>query len=72
MSRTKALKQWQGRAVMDELKKQGILVRSASFRGIAEEAPDAYKNIHSVVDATEEAGLAAKVAYLKPLVCVKG
>jgi tRNA-splicing ligase RtcB len=72
MSRTQAFKQWRGRELVDQLEKQGIYVRSNSFRGIAEEAPDAYKDIHKVVHAAEDAGLAARVAYLKPLVCVKG
>jgi tRNA-splicing ligase RtcB len=72
MSRTQAFKQWHGRELVDQLEKQGIYIRSGSFRGIAEEAPDAYKDIHKVVQAAEDAGLAARVAYLKPLICVKG
>lgn len=72
MSRTQAFKQWRGRELVDELERQGIFVRSASFRGIAEEAPHAYKDIYRVVQAAEDAGLAAKVASLKPLICVKG
>jgi tRNA-splicing ligase RtcB len=42
------------------------------MRGIAEEAPLAYKDVGAVVDATHEAGLARKVARLDPLVCIKG
>ena len=42
------------------------------MRGVAEEAPDAYKDVTAVVDAAEAAGLARKVARLEPLICIKG
>ena len=42
------------------------------MRGLAEEAPDAYKNVSAVVEATANAGLAKKVAKLLPIICVKG
>jgi tRNA-splicing ligase RtcB len=72
MSRHHALKLWRGRQVQDDLASQGILVRSPSSRGIAEEAPGAYKDVSAVVEAAEAAGLATRVARLKPHVCVKG
>ncbi|HZR03480.1 MAG TPA: RtcB family protein [Burkholderiales bacterium] len=72
MSRHQALKTWKGRQVVDELAARGILIRSPSPRGVAEEAPGAYKDVSAVVDAAEAAGLARKVARLEPLVCVKG
>src|SRR6266571_1306952 len=72
MSRTQATKKWRGREVVDELARRGILIRSPSFRGVAEEAPGAYKDVSAVVDATEQAKLARKVARLEPLLCVKG
>jgi tRNA-splicing ligase RtcB len=72
MSRHHALKTWNGRAVVDELERRGILVRSPSLRGVAEEAPGAYKDVTEVVEATERAGLARKVAKLLPLVTIKG
>jgi tRNA-splicing ligase RtcB (3'-phosphate/5'-hydroxy nucleic acid ligase) len=72
MSRHQALKQWQGRAVVSELEQRGIFVRSPSLRGIAEEAPGAYKDVTEVVDATDRAGLARKVAKLLPIVTIKG
>ncbi len=72
MSRHQALKTWQGRAVVDALAERGILIRSPSSRGVAEEAPGAYKDVTAVVDAAEAAGLARKVARLEPLICVKG
>jgi len=72
MSRTQATKRWHGRELVDQLKSQGILIRTPSFRGVAEEAPGAYKDVSAVVDAADEAKLARKVARLEPLVCVKG
>jgi tRNA-splicing ligase RtcB len=61
-----------GRQVVDELAACGIVVRSPSMRGIAEEALRAYKDVSAVVDAADAAGLARKVALLTPLVCIKG
>jgi tRNA-splicing ligase RtcB len=72
MSRHQALKQWQGREVVERLARQGILIRSRSYRGVAEEAPGAYKDVGAVVDAADQAGLARKVARLKPVICIKG
>jgi tRNA-splicing ligase RtcB len=72
MSRHQALRRWQGRQVIDELAARGIIVRSPSARGVAEEAPGAYKDVSAVVDAADRAGLSRKVAKLEPLVCVKG
>ena len=72
MSRTQALKRWNGRQVVEELEKRGILIRSPSLRGVAEEAPDAYKDVGEVVLATEQAGLARRVARLLPMITVKG
>jgi tRNA-splicing ligase RtcB len=72
MSRHEALRRWKGRQVIDELAMRGIIVRSPSPRGVAEEAPGAYKDVTSVVDAADEAGLSRKVAKLEPIVCVKG
>jgi tRNA-splicing ligase RtcB len=72
MSRNQAKKRWQGRDVVDELANRGILIRSPSLRGVAEEAPGAYKDVGRVVDAAHDAGLARKVARLEPLICIKG
>jgi tRNA-splicing ligase RtcB len=72
MSRHEALKRWRGRQVIDDLASRGIVVRSHSSRGVAEEAPGAYKDVTEVVDAADEADLARKVAKLVPLICVKG
>jgi tRNA-splicing ligase RtcB len=72
MSRTQARRRWTGRQVVDELAARGIVVRSPSLRGVAEEAPAAYKDVSAVVKASERAGLARRVARLQPVICVKG
>ena len=72
MSRHQALRTWQGRAVVDELAARGIVVKSPSMRGVAEEAPLAYKDVAQVVDSADAAGLARKVARRQPLICIKG
>jgi len=72
MSRHQALKRWRGRDVSEALEARGILVRCPSARGVAEEAPGAYKDVTAVVEAAQSAGLARKVARLEPLVCIKG
>jgi tRNA-splicing ligase RtcB len=72
MSRHAALRQWSGRKVVDDLAVQGILIRSPSTRGVAEEAPGAYKDVSAVVAAAEHAGLARRVTRMRPLICVKG
>jgi len=72
MSRHAALKKWKGTKVISDLAHRGIVVRTASYRGAAEEAPDAYKDVTEVVDATHRAGLARMVARVRPLACIKG
>jgi len=72
MSRSEALRRYKGRSVVDELAARGILIRSPSMRGVAEEAPGAYKDVSAVVEAAERAGLARMVVRLTPVVCVKG
>jgi tRNA-splicing ligase RtcB (3'-phosphate/5'-hydroxy nucleic acid ligase) len=72
LSRHAALKRWSGRKIIDDLASEGILIRSPSTRGVAEEAPSAYKDVGAVVAAAEHAGLARRVARLRPLICIKG
>ncbi len=72
MSRSEALRRYKGRSVVEELAGRGILIRSPSMRGVAEEAPGAYKDVSAVVEAADRAGLARTVARLRPMVCVKG
>ena len=72
MSRHQALRQWRGTEIVHGLASRGVLIRSRSMRGIAEEAPGAYKDVTAVVEAADQAGLARIVARLEPLICVKG
>ena len=72
MSRTQATKRWQGRRLIEELGERGVLIRTRSFRGVAEEAPGAYKDVNAVAEAAEQARLARRVARLVPVICVKG
>jgi RNA-splicing ligase RtcB len=72
MSRHQALKQWRGQEVIDHLASRGTLIRSPAPRGVAEEAPGAYKDVSVVVEAAHTANLARKVARLEPLICIKG
>lgn len=72
ISRRKALQQWRGRELLDAMAARGIIIHSPSLRGVAEEAPMAYKDVSTVVDVAVRAGLARKVARLEPVVCIKG
>jgi tRNA-splicing ligase RtcB len=72
MSRHAAKKQWRGSKLIKNLAHRGIIVRSVSMRGVAEEAPGAYKDVRAVVDSADRTGLAHKVARLEPMVCIKG
>jgi tRNA-splicing ligase RtcB len=72
LSRTAVRKQIDGRALRRRLEEDGVAVRAASSRGLAEEAPEAYKDVERVVAVVERAGLAARVARLRPIGVVKG
>jgi tRNA-splicing ligase RtcB len=72
LSRHAALRRWSGRKIVDDLAAEGIVIKSPSTRGVAEEAPGAYKDVSAVVAAAEHAGLARRVARLRPLICIKG
>ncbi len=71
-SRVQSMKTWKGKDVEKEMRKQGVIVRASSIRTIAEEMPDAYKDVDMVVDAAEGAKLAKKIARLRPFGVVKG
>jgi tRNA-splicing ligase RtcB len=71
-SRHHAARHTSGRAVRERLEREGVLVRGTSWRGLAEEKPEAYKDIDAVTDVTERAGLARRVVRLVPLGVVKG
>jgi len=72
LSRSQAKKRWQGKDIVQDLATRGIVIKSHTMRGVAEEAPLAYKDVDAVVEAAHRAGLAKKVARLRPLVCIKG
>ena len=72
MSRHQASRSWRGEDIRRELAERGILIRSPSLRGIAEESPGAYKPVEDVIEAADRSGLARKVARLEPVVCIKG
>ncbi len=72
MSRTEAKRRVSGGKLVDDLDRKGVLVRCYSMRGVAEEAPLAYKDVNNVVEVVEGAGLARKVAKVRPLAVIKG
>lgn len=72
MSRGEAIRKLKGRNIVEELGERGIFVKGASRKGLMEEAPDAYKDVADVVHTADGAGLAKKVAKLKPLGVMKG
>ncbi|NDV28474.1 RtcB family protein [Desulfovibrio sp. JC010] len=72
MSRAKARKSFKGNKIQKELSRRGIIIRSGSIKGIAEEAPLAYKDVDAIIESTRTAGIAEKVARLRPVICVKG
>jgi tRNA-splicing ligase RtcB (3'-phosphate/5'-hydroxy nucleic acid ligase) len=72
MSRTQATKASRGRSIARELSDKGILVMASGKGTLSEEMPEAYKNLHDVVQVMHEAGIARKVARLKALACIKG
>lgn len=72
LSRKKAAKRYWGEAVASSMREAGILLRAHSLRGVAEEAPGAYKDVDAVVDATEISGINRRVVRLRPLVVIKG
>ena len=72
MSRKKAMQAARGRSLKDELQNKGIYVRASSYATMAEEMPEAYKDVSDVVDAVANAGISKKVARLKPLGVIKG
>ncbi|MDA2938748.1 RtcB family protein [Acidobacteria bacterium AH-259-A15] len=72
MSRTKARKTWRGEKLQREMEARGIYVRSTSWRGLAEEAGGAYKDIDEVIEASELAGISKRVVRFTPIGNVKG
>jgi tRNA-splicing ligase RtcB len=72
MSRSAAKKKIHGATLRTELEQRGIHVRAGSMAGLAEEAPEAYKDIDAVIEVVHGAGLARKVARMRPLAVMKG
>ena len=72
MSRSKAKRMIRGDELKDQLEAKGIAVASGSMSGLAEEAPEAYKNVDEVVEVVHRAGIAKKVARFRPVAVVKG
>ena len=71
-SRSAILKSVRGEELAKELREKGILVKSDSWKTLAEEAPQAYKNVDEVVEICHQSGISRKVARLKPLAVIKG
>lgn len=72
MSRHQAIRTLSAKEIVQNLEKQGILVKCWSLRGVAEEAPQAYKDIDKVIEVVHQAGISKKVARLVPLAVIKG
>ncbi len=72
LSRNKAKKDFRGERLRNELEQSGIHVRAGSMSGLAEEAPMAYKDVDEVVETVNGAGIARKVARLRPVIVIKG
>lgn len=72
MSRKKAKSKFWGETVQRELKNKGIIIKAHSMPGVAEEAPGAYKEIESVIEAAHQSGITPRVARLEPQIVIKG
>ena len=72
MSRSQAIRSSRGRSISRELADRGVLVMAGSKGTLGEEMPEAYKNVHDVVEVVHDAGIAKKAARLKSLACIKG
>ena len=72
MSRTAAVKAARGRRIADELRASGVLARARGREALAEEMPEAYKDVKDVVDVVHRFGISTRVARLRPLGVIKG
>ncbi|MGM5485047.1 MAG: RtcB family protein, partial [Nanobdellota archaeon] len=72
MSRAKAKREFKADSVRKELSDKNVFVKSASWKGVSEEAPGVYKDVDEVIKTVEEAGIAKRSAKLRPLGVVKG
>lgn len=71
-SRSQAKREVRGETLIQDLAKRGIIIRAGSISGVAEEDPAAYKDVDEVIEAVVGAGIARKVARLRPLIVIKG
>ena len=72
MSRAEAKRKINAQELRDRLEKMGIVAEAGSTKGLVEEAPEAYKDVDAVVDVVANAGIAGKVARVKPIAVIKG
>jgi tRNA-splicing ligase RtcB len=72
MSRTQAIKQSRGRSIAQEMEQRGVIVMAEGRATLAEEVPEAYKDVSDVVEVVHRAGISRKVARLRPLGVIKG
>jgi tRNA-splicing ligase RtcB len=72
MSRTQARNSVRGKSIVQEMERRGVIVASASHKTLAEEIPEAYKDVSEVVGVVHDAGIASRVAKLRPVAVVKG
>lgn len=72
MSRVRAKRDYPAETVRDDLEKYGVTIKAATLRGISEEAPGAYKDVDEVIRVSDEAGIAKRVARLRPIGVIKG
>ena len=72
MSRTAAVKAARGRRIVEELRERGVVARAAGYQALAEEMPEAYKDVRDVVDVVHRFGISSRVARLRPLGVIKG
>ena len=72
MSRAQAKRSVRGRAILDELRNRSVHVRAAGLATVAEEMPEAYKDVADVVRVVHEAGISTRVARLRPIGVIKG
>ncbi len=72
MSRMAAKRKVSAEVLKKQLRDKGIVVLAGSAKGLVEEAPEAYKDVHGVVDVVHNAGIATKVVRLRPLAVIKG
>jgi len=72
MSRTQAIKQSRGRSIAQEMEQRGVIVMAEGRATLAEEVPEAYKDVSDVVEVVHQAGISRKVARIRPLGVIKG